>query len=107
LRTKNLKEDITFTIDAAGKIWTLSSRFLGTETIRTNIGRLQTDMIEISFTPVDDVVRLRSDILTNNLVSENNRLLLWFTNDERQIPVRAAYVMQPFNVSWTIRSYRL
>ena len=106
LRTKDLRNDITFTVDAAGKIWILTSRFLGTESIRTSVGRLRANMIEVSFTPYDNAPRLRSDVLTNNLVSEDNRLLLWFTDDARQIPVRASYIMQPFNVNWTIRGIR-
>ena len=103
LRTLDLRNDISFTIDAAGKLWTMTSRFLRTERMRTNIGSFQTNMVEISFKPIDNSTGLRSDILTNNLVTEANVLNFWFTDDEYQIPVRATYNMRPFNVNWTIR----
>jgi hypothetical protein len=103
LRNVDIKSDNRFTIDAAGKLWTINSKFIGTESIRASIGNFTVNRIEISFTPIDDVRRLRSDILTNNLVSEHNKLHLWFTDDQAQIPVRASYIMQPFNVTWSIR----
>jgi len=105
LRTLDLRENISFTIDAAGKMWTITSRFVGSERLRTNIGSFQTNRVEITFEQYDDTRGLRSDILTNNLVNEDNRLIFWFTDDENQIPVRASYNMRPFNVNWTIRRY--
>jgi len=81
----------------------MTSRFLRTERIRTNIGNFQTNLVEISFKPIDNTTGLRSDMLTNNLVNETNVLNFWFTDDEYQIPVRATYNMRPFNVNWTIR----
>jgi hypothetical protein len=107
MRTLDLRENISFSIDAAGKMWTITSRFLGTEQLRTTIGSFMTNRVEISFEQYDDTRGLRSDILTNNLVNEDNRLIFWFTDDERQIPVRASYNMRPFNVNWTIRNYEL
>jgi hypothetical protein len=105
LRTKDLKRDTIFSIDAAGKLWIINSRFIGSETIRTNIGRFITSKVEVSFQQYDSKTGLRSDILTNNLVSDSNKLFFWFTDDELSIPVRASYNMRPFNVNWTIRSH--
>ena len=103
LRTMNLKEEHTFTIDSAGKIWTIMCRYIKSEQLKSPVGTFQTNKVELSFKQFDDGKKLKGDMLTNNLVNEANVLSFWFTDDENQIPVKAQYVMKPFNVNWTIR----
>jgi hypothetical protein len=80
-------------------------RIIGRENMRTAIGRYNTIKLELTFEALDDTERMRSDILTNNLIREENTLKLWFTDDDRRIPVRAKYITRPFNVFWNIRRY--
>ena len=105
LRTLNLKENQTLSLDVAGKIVLISSIFTKAEFIRTSIGGFDANRVEISFKWLDDTRKMRSDILTNNLWLEENKLIFWFTDDERQIPIKSQYVMKPFNVNWSIKSF--
>jgi|GEM_PF-1238503 len=105
LRTLNLRENHILSLDVAGKIVIITTRWTGSETLRTNIGRVNTNKIEISFRSYDDTEKMRSDILTNNLHNEENKLFFWFTNDGRQIPVRSQYTYRPANIFWNIRSW--
>ena len=104
LRTLNLKEDNNLTLDVAGKIVLLSTKYIESETIKTNIGRRNTNKIELYFKWYDNTQKMRSDILTNNIWLEDNTLTFWFTDDEKQIPVKAQYNMKPFSVFWNLKS---
>jgi len=106
IRSLNLKEDINFSIDVAGKIVLVSCQYIKSESLRTNIGTFQTNKVELTFKWYDNVRKMRSDILTNNLWQQENKLNFWFTNDKNQIPVKAQYVMKPFNVNWNIKGYK-
>lgn len=105
LRTIDLSKNQNFTIDAAGKIWIIETMFLNSEVIKTALGKLSTQKVEIKFTEYDKVQALKSDILTNNLVNNENILYFWFTEDDNRIPVKAQYSMNPFNVNWIIKGY--
>ena len=100
--------DNSFFIDAAGIIWEVQSEVLNTEIIKTKLGKKNVKKVKISFTQADpeknnlNTQKLKSDILTNNLVNEDNVLFFWFTDDEKKIPIKAQYTMSPFNVNWTI-----
>ncbi|MCK9330934.1 MAG: DUF3108 domain-containing protein [Candidatus Cloacimonetes bacterium] len=107
LRNNNLSNN--FHIDAAGILWDIQSEFVNQEIINTAIGKLDVNKIKIRFKKLNpdkyhlNTQKLKSDILTNNLVNEDNLLYFWFTNDEKKIPVKAQYLMSPFNVNWTIQ----
>ena len=103
LRQVDIKKNQNLSLDVAGKIVLITTKYLGSENLRTNIGRVQADKIEISFQWYDGTRKMRSDILTNNLWFEGNKLIFWFTDDDRKIPVKAQYIMKPFNVNWNIR----
>jgi len=103
IRTLDLTENHELSIDVAGKMMVISINFVANESIRTTIGRKNTNKVELSFKEYDNKAKMRSDILTNNIASKDNNLIFWFTNDEKQIPVKAVYVAKPFNVSWFVR----
>ena len=105
LRTLDLQQSHELTLDVAGKIILISTRHTGVETLRTNIGRVRTNKVEIYFTWYDDKEKMQSDILTNNLYNEDNILIFWFTNDENQIPVKSQYTRKPFPVYWSITNH--
>ena len=105
LRTLDLRENHIISIDVAGKIVLLEIRFLDTENIRTQIGNVTTNKIEISFKHFDNKRKFNSDMLTNNLWAEENKLYFWFTDDQRQIPVRSHYIVKRMNVYWNIKKY--
>ncbi len=60
---------------------------------------------KISFKKKNNRKKERTDMLTNNLVKEENDLYFWITDDERRIPVRAEYKMLPFSVYWNLKKY--
>ena len=95
----------SFFIDAAGKTWIVSLKTLKKEFLKTKIGRFNTIKVEITFKQFDQQPKIRSDILTNNLVHEKNTLYLWISLDENKIPVQACFLRKPFNIFWIINSY--
>jgi hypothetical protein len=103
LRTLDLKQPHSLPIDNNGKLSTIKTRYLRSERIRTAIGTVNTNVVELSFEHYDLEPRVRSDILTNNLSNPDNKLFFWFTDDEYQIPVKAQYVMNKMTVFWSIR----
>ena len=104
LRTLDLKQDHSLTVDAAGKIWIINIKYIKNEQIKSAIGNHQTKKVMATFTPYNNKEKMRSDIFTNNLVSPDNTLYIWFTDDETQIPVRTQYNMKPFNINWVIQN---
>lgn len=105
---RNNKNTEQFDVDSAGIIWTINVRKVENEILNTSIGRKEVVKYAITFFKNDNIdnfntQKLRSDVLTNNLVNEENLLYFWFTDDEERIPVRAQYVMSPFNVAWNIK----
>ena len=89
-------------LDAAGTLWVGHYRLLEVERLKTSIGKVMARKVEITFTPMNDTPRQRSDMLTNNLVSRGAPLIFWFTDDDRRLPVRASFRMSPFAVNWVI-----
>jgi len=104
LRTLDLTQPHSFTIDNAGKLSRINVKYLGTEKIKTFIGNKDTYKVEISFEHIDLAPRRRSDILTNNLVNPDNKLYFWFTTAGDKIPVKALYRMKKQNVYWIVKS---
>ena len=107
LRTLDLSQEHTMTVDAAGKLWTVNTRLRGYEQLSTHLGLRQTIRIEVSFEEFDDTPKIRSDIFTNNIVNPNNTLHIWFTNDDQKFPIKTQYNMKPFNIQWTLKSISL
>lgn len=95
-----------FWLDANSLIWKASYKIIEEEMINTTLGKINTIKVKIDFENVDKREKERSDMLTNNLVSEEQSLYLWFTNDEKHLPVKAKFAMKPFPVFWILDDYR-
>ncbi|MBN1948327.1 MAG: DUF3108 domain-containing protein [Candidatus Cloacimonetes bacterium] len=99
------EEQGEFWIDAARVTWKATFVNLGKEVLNTAIGRLPTTKVRIEFQKSSAEEPERSDMLTNNLVSENNSLYIWYSDDDKAIPVKARFNMSPFPVVWKLESY--
>ena len=95
-----------FFVDAAGKIWEVSYKNIGKDRIKSCLGKLNTCKFELSFRPVDEKKKEKSDLLTSNIVNHKRFLYFWFTDDDRRIPVRAKFTSEPFAVSWILTEYK-
>jgi len=104
LRTRDLTQQHSFTLDNAGRLSKITVKYMGMEKIKTFIGNINTQKVEISFEQIDLAPRRRSDILTNNLVNPENKLYFWFTTGDDKIPVKAHYTMKKHNVYWVVKS---
>jgi len=105
LRSLDVTQSQEFTIDNAGKLSKIRSKYMGAEKIKTVIGNIDTYKVEISFEHIDLEPRRRSDILTNNLVNPNRKLYFWFsaTGDDR-LPVKAQYVTSKGSIWWVLKT---
>lgn len=99
------EEQGEFWLDAARVSWQATFVKLGIEELNTAIGRLETIKVRVEFRKSSTEEPERSDMLTNNLVSEQNSLFIWYSNDEKAIPVKARFNMSPFPVLWKLESY--
>lgn len=106
-RTLDLEQEYTLKVDAAGKIWLVNITYLKVENLKTSIGEFHTKKIQVTFSPFDETLKMRSDIFTNNFVNSENTLYIWFTDDLNQIPVKTQYSMKRFNVFWNIKEYKV
>lgn len=94
-------------LDANGLPWKAHFTFLEKEKIRTFEGKQNCLKYKIDFTNITGRETERSDMLTNNLVSEENSLYIWFTDNEQRLPVKTMFKMSPFSVVWKMESYEL
>jgi len=106
LRYTEEKEGVLW-LDANGLPWKADFTFLETEKIRTFAGKQNCLKYKIDFTNITGRETERSDMLTNNLVSEENSLYIWFTDNELRLPVKTMFKMSPFSVVWKMESYEL
>ena len=106
LRGKLDKTDGELWLDANSLIWKATFKIVKKEIIKTAFGKIETIKVKIDFYNIKGLEKERSDMLTNNLVTEEKSLYFWFTSDEHHIPVRAKFEMKPFPVIWTLDSYK-
>ncbi len=109
LRDENLQlnDTISFFVDANASIWKAQADMLKRERLETKIGTFNTIKCLVRFKRISkEESKTGSDILTNNLVSERNKLYFWFSDDEKHIPLKAVYDMFPFNIVWKIEDYQ-
>ncbi len=95
-----------FMVDAAGKNWQVNFRIMHKEKVKSCLGKKMTCKYELSFKPVDDKKKEKSDLLTSNIVNHKRYLYFWFTDDENRIPVKAKFTAEPFAVSWILKDYK-
>ncbi len=105
LRKINGQKHVPIYLDANKLIWKADLTLMKTEKLSTKIGKFECNKYEIKFTKISKGKKERSDMLTNNLVSEKGVLYFWITNDGRNVPVLAKYSGKTFPVYWKIQSY--
>jgi len=76
-----------------------------TEVITTVLGKQEAFVVEVCFSRISQTQKERSDMLTNNLVNEDNVLTLWISTSDQRIPLKARYSMKPFAVFWILETY--
>ncbi|MBT3169443.1 MAG: DUF3108 domain-containing protein [Candidatus Cloacimonetes bacterium] len=96
----------SFWLDANGLIWKAEFQVLNDELINTKLGKILSQKVKITFQKISKNKKKQSDMLTNNLVSEENVLFFWFSKDVHKIPIKAQYSMKPFPIIWNIKSYQ-
>jgi len=96
----------SFWLDANGLIWKAEFQVLHDELLDTKLGKVLSQKVKIVFQKTSKNKKEQSDMLTNNLVSEENVLYFWFSKDTRKIPIKAQYSMKPFPVIWSLKSYQ-
>ncbi|MCF7884181.1 MAG: DUF3108 domain-containing protein [Candidatus Cloacimonetes bacterium] len=92
-------------LDANSLIWKANYKNLGKELINTELGKLNAIKIKLTFQKISDKETENTDMLTNNLVTEEKSLIFWFSDDERHIPLKAKFMMKPFAVVWKLENY--
>ena len=94
----------TFWLDANNLMWEGKWEFQSVESIHFQTKKIEAKKIKLEFKKESDKKSNRSDMLTNNLVSEDHALFLWFSKEDK-IPVKAKFKMTPFSVSWIVIDY--
>lgn len=84
-----------FTVLADGKVYTLQADVLYKETISSGAGTFRTVAVE---------PKMRKGGIFRD---ENNRLVVWFTDDERRIPVRIRSYLSVGTITATLESSEL
>jgi len=92
-------------LDANRLIWRVDYEIISKERIGSFLGKKETLLVKIDFTKISDQQAERTDMLTNNLVSEENSLYIWFSNDNEKLPLKAKFKMKPFSVIWKMTGY--
>jgi len=105
LRRLNLKKDHTMNLEVNRNLWQVKSTFMKIEKVNTILGKKDCLLVKLDFKKTNINNNSKSDILTNNLVNENNSLYFWFTDDDQRIPIKAKYEMSPFSVIWLLTNY--
>ncbi len=82
-----------FTVLADGKMYTLHANVLQRETISTPAGTFQTVMVEPRMESEEGVFR-----------DEQSRLLIWYSDDERRLPVRIRSDVKIGSITATLRA---
>jgi Protein of unknown function (DUF3108) len=101
----HLENPQTLYLDANTLIWQAEYEVKKTEVINTVLGKQEAYVVEVSFSRDSQSQKERSDMLTNNLVNENNVLTLWVSTSDQKIPLKARYSMKPFAVFWILEAY--
>jgi hypothetical protein len=83
------------TVIADGKVYTLEAVVNGRETVVTDAGRFSTVVVE---------PKMRHGGIFRD---ENNRLLIWYSDDERHLPVRIRSEIAAGSITASLRSYAL
>ena len=102
----HLQEKDDIWLDANKLIWKASYVKVDREIVKTGLGKLPAIKLKMRFQKVSTEPKENTDMLTNQIVNEDNTLYLWISDDARHLPLKAKYERKPFPVYWEIISYR-
>jgi hypothetical protein len=106
IREKLPKDTCSFYCLANSNVWKIRFKFLDRETLCLQTQEKKALKYLVQFEQMlDNKDIARTDILTNNLFSENHYLIFWFSDDDNYIPLKARYGMFPFSVYWQLEIY--
>lgn len=92
-------EEKTFSVISDFDIWEFKLICLGEEYIATAGEKLICDKYRIKMKKLqDNQLYCPTDVLTNNLFGEKNKLFVWYSADKRRIPVKMKFKKFLFNV---------
>lgn len=89
-----------YSVDGNGLLWSASLRLDGRERIRTKLGKYTCTRYQIRFTPLSAKTMPYVDMVTHNLLKENNKLTLWISEDG--IPLKAVVRKGAIGMIWEI-----
>lgn len=92
-------------LDANRLIWKADYQRVGRENIKTALGKIPAVKLKMQFQKVSPEPKENTDMMTNQLVNEENILYLWISDDGRHLPLKAKYERKPFPVYWEIMTY--
>ncbi|KQC11820.1 MAG: hypothetical protein APR54_02725 [Candidatus Cloacimonas sp. SDB] len=95
----------TLWLDANKLIWKADYEIVGLDRISSYAGKKEAVQLKLDFSRISEGKAERSDMLTNNLVTAENSLYLWISNDEKRLPLKAEFSMKPFSVVWKMTAY--
>jgi hypothetical protein len=98
---KNRSEAGMIYVYANNNVWRADYSLEKKETIN----RKSSSKYVVHFSKESKNKRERSDVLTNNIVKEDNALLIWFSDDEDSLPLKAEYQASPFSVFWVLEDF--
>lgn len=105
IRFNSKKDTNTIFCFANQEIWSVKYSYFGEEELSFSDKKYPTKKYIVEFENVSKNSSSRTDILTNNLFSEENQIILWFSDDEQHLPIKAKYVMSPFSIYWHLDEY--
>jgi hypothetical protein len=93
-------------LDANRLIWKAAYVIEDREILKTTLGKFPTIKLKIRFIKVSPEPKENTDMMTNQLVNEDNTLYLWVSDDTRHLPLKAKYERKPLPVYWEIVAYK-
>lgn len=90
-----------FKIDGNGRLWLAKLDYKGEERLTTKLGNFQSHHYELSFSPLSPVKAPYIDMLTHNLLSEDLKLSIWFSDSA--VPLKAELKKKLLIMNWEIR----
>lgn len=90
------KDSESIIVYANDNYWKARYSFFETQDIKNT----PADAYLIELTQVSENKYKRSDVLTNNLIKKDAEVTLWFSHQNRDLPVKAEFKGGPFSVFW-------
>jgi hypothetical protein len=91
-------------IDGNGKQWEANVEFGNYQQIRTPIGKFETQVVQLTFSPISTDRMPYLDMLTHNFLSPDSKLTLWISDNG--VPIKATIKKKLMTVNWEIIQLR-